>query len=45
MIVAAEAMVMMDSTEGLCSFAKLFKPGGSLATWFYGHPAFSNAEF
>ena len=45
MIVAAEAMVMMDSTEGSCSFAKLLKPGGRLASWFHGRPTFSDPEF
>lgn len=43
-IVAAEAMVLMDSTEGSCSFTKLLKPGGRLASWFYGGPTFSDPE-
>lgn len=44
LIAAAEAVVLMDPSEGLCSFAKLLRPGGTLATWFYGRPTFSDAE-
>ncbi|MCJ1374634.1 hypothetical protein MMC20_005866 [Loxospora ochrophaea] len=45
MIAAAECMVLMDSDEGLASFAKLLKPGGTLATWFYGRPTFSEPAY
>ena len=44
MIAAAEAMVLMDPTQGLHSFAKLIKSGGTLATWFYGRPTFTERE-
>lgn len=42
MIMAAECMVLMDPSEGLRSFAKVLKPGGTLATWFYGRPTFTD---
>ena len=42
MIMAAECLVLMDPSEGLRSFAKILKPGGTLATWFYGRPTFTD---
>ncbi len=42
MVAAAEAMVLMDPVEGLRSFATILKPGGTLATWFYGRPTFTD---
>ena len=45
MIAAAEAIVLMDADQGLRSFAHLLKPGGTLATWFYGRPTFSEPAY
>ncbi|MCJ1332453.1 hypothetical protein MMC10_009146 [Thelotrema lepadinum] len=42
LIAAAEAMVLMDAPSALTSFATMLKPGGTLATWFYGRPTFSD---
>ncbi|KAL8630374.1 hypothetical protein Q9189_003934 [Teloschistes chrysophthalmus] len=42
LIVAAEAMVLMDHHLALQSFAKLLRPGGTLAFWFYGRPTFAD---
>ena len=44
MIAAAEVMVLTDAASALVSFANILKPGGTLATWFYGRPTFSDAE-
>ncbi|KAL8803027.1 MAG: hypothetical protein Q9200_006377, partial [Gallowayella weberi] len=44
MIAAAEAVVLMDRDSGLASFARLLKPGGTLAAWFYGRPTFSDPD-
>ena len=45
MIAAAEAIVLMDADAGLRSFATLLKSGGTLATWFYGRPTFSEPGY
>ena len=45
MIVAAEAVVLMDTGAGLRSFATVLKPGGTLACWFYGRPTFAEAVY
>ncbi|KAL8805835.1 MAG: hypothetical protein Q9182_001747 [Xanthomendoza sp. 2 TL-2023] len=42
LIAAAEAVVLMDRDAGLASFARLLKPGGTLAAWFYGRPTFAD---
>lgn len=44
MIAAAEVMVLTDASEALRSFAKLLRPGGTLATWFYGRPTFAKPD-
>jgi len=44
-IAAAKAMVLMDTDASLRSFATVLKPGGTLATWFYGRPTFSEPAF
>ncbi|KAL8724368.1 MAG: hypothetical protein Q9166_007989 [cf. Caloplaca sp. 2 TL-2023] len=43
MIAAAEVIVLMDRETGLQSFARILKPGGTLAAWFYGRPTFSSS--
>ena len=42
MIGAAEVLVLTDADAALRNFAKVLKPGGTLATWFYGRPTFSD---
>ncbi|KAL6713315.1 hypothetical protein ACLMJK_008780 [Lecanora helva] len=44
MIASAEAIVLMDVDEGLKSFAHILKPGGTLASWFYGRPTFADPQ-
>jgi trans-aconitate 3-methyltransferase len=39
---AAECLPLMDGPAALNSFAKLLKPEGTLAIWFYGRPHFSD---
>ena len=43
LIAVAEAMVLMDEQTALQSFARLLRPGGTLAFWFYGRPTFGDA--
>ena len=45
MIAVAEAVVLMDVDAGLSSFARVLKPGGTLAIWFYGRPTFSDPVY
>ncbi|KAL8911961.1 MAG: hypothetical protein Q9171_002937 [Xanthocarpia ochracea] len=42
LIAVAEAVVLMDRDTGLQSFARILRPGGTLAAWFYGRPSFSD---
>ena len=44
LIASAEAIVLMDAAAGLRCFARLLKPGGTLAMWFYGRPTFSDPD-
>ncbi|OTB08088.1 hypothetical protein M426DRAFT_317193 [Hypoxylon sp. CI-4A] len=44
LIAVAEAMVLMDEQVALDSFARLLRPNGTLAFWFYGRPTFSDAR-
>ncbi|KAL8738823.1 MAG: hypothetical protein Q9181_000427 [Wetmoreana brouardii] len=44
LIATAEAMVLMDDQAALQSFARLLRPGGTLAFWFYGRPTFADAR-
>ena len=41
LITAAECIPIMDGPAATASFAKLLKPGGTLAIWFYGRPIFA----
>ncbi|KAL8872690.1 MAG: hypothetical protein Q9174_001724 [Haloplaca sp. 1 TL-2023] len=43
LIAVAEAMVLMDEQSALRNFARLLRPGGTLAFWFYGRPTFADA--
>ena len=45
LVAAAEVTVLTDASDALRSFATLLKPGGTLATWFYGRPTFSEPEY
>ncbi|MCJ1358110.1 MAG: hypothetical protein MMC33_008108 [Icmadophila ericetorum] len=42
---AAEFIPLMESTVALSGFAKVLKPNGTLATWFYGRAHFSEREY
>lgn len=44
MIAAAEVMVLTDAASALVSFTNILRPGGTLATRFYGRPIFSDAK-
>lgn len=45
LITAAECMPLMDTDAAVAGFAKLLRPGGALAMWFYGKPRFVEAVF
>ena len=40
LITLAECIPLMDAEEAFSGFAKLLRPGGTLAIWFYGKPIF-----
>lgn len=40
LIALAECIPLMDAEKALSGFAKLLRPGGTLAIWFYGKPIF-----
>ena len=44
LIASAEAMVLMDEQAALKGFARMLRPGGTLAFWFYGRPTFADAK-
>ncbi|MCJ1458326.1 hypothetical protein MMC28_008697 [Mycoblastus sanguinarius] len=41
MITLAECIPLMDQQLAFSGFAKLLRPGGTLAIWFYGRPIFA----
>lgn len=41
LIAAAECLSLMDVEKAFAGFAKMLRPGGTLATWFYGKPIFA----
>ena len=41
LVTVAECIPIMDSPAAVASFARLLKPGGTLAIWFYGRPIFA----
>ena len=41
LITVAECIPLMDSERAFSGFAKLLRPGGTLAIWFYGKPIFA----
>ena len=44
-IAAAECMPLMDVDDAVAGFARLLRPGGTLAMWFYGRPRFAELAF
>ena len=40
LITLAECIPLMDAEKAFSGFAKLLRPGGTLAIWFYGKPIF-----
>ena len=44
-IAAAECMPLLDVDNAVAGFARLLRPGGTLAMWFYGRPRFAESAF
>ena len=44
-ISVAEAIPLMDSPVALSGFARILRPRGTLAVWFYGRAHFSEPEY
>ena len=44
-LTAAECLPLLDVPRAMSAFAHLLQPGGTLAVWFYGRPAFSEPEY
>lgn len=42
LITAAECIPLTDIDAAMSAFAKLLRPGGTLAIWFYGSPIFAS---
>ncbi|KAL1881331.1 hypothetical protein Daus18300_001184 [Diaporthe australafricana] len=42
LITVAECIPLMDTQAAMSAFAKLLRPGGTLAIWFYGGPIFAS---
>ena len=42
LITVAQCIPLMDEDQAISGFAKLLKPVGPLAIWFYGRPAFAD---
>ena len=43
-VFCAEAIPLMDKEKALDGFAKVLKPNGTLAAWFYGRPIFMDGD-
>ncbi|KAK6079333.1 methyltransferase type 11 domain-containing protein [Seiridium cupressi] len=43
-IFCAEAIPLMDKERAITGFAKMLKPNGTLAVWFYGRPLFTDGN-
>lgn len=43
-VACAEAIPLMDHERALASFARVLRPGGTLAVWFYGRPIFAEGD-
>ena len=44
LVTVAQCIPLMDADRAISGFAKLLKPGGTVAIWFYGRPAFADPE-
>lgn len=42
-VFSGEALALMDTEKALSSFARILKPDGTLAVWYYGRPLFMDA--
>ena len=45
LVTAAECLPLLDVPRAMATFAHLLQKDGTLATWFYGRPAFSEPDF
>ena len=45
LVAAAECLPLLDAGAAVSSFSRLLRPGGTLAVWFYGRPAFAEPGF
>lgn len=45
LIAAAECFPLLDSATALASFARMLKPNGTLAIWFYGRAHFTEPTY
>lgn len=43
-VFVGEALALMDAEAAINGFARVLKPGGTLAVWFYGRPLFVSAD-
>lgn len=43
-VFSGEALALMDFNKAVESFAKVLKPGGTLAVWYYGRPMFAEGD-
>lgn len=43
-VFSGEALALMDTERALSAFAKILKPNGTLAVWYYGRPIFRNTN-
>lgn len=43
-VFVGEALALMDAGAAINGFARVLKPGGTLAVWFYGRPLFVSAD-
>ena len=44
LVAAAECIMLMNPEQSVTGFAKLLRPGGTVAIWSYGRPIFPNDE-
>lgn len=43
-IFSGEALALMDAGAAIDGFAKILKPGGTVAIWYYGRPTFADGD-
>ena len=44
LVAVAECIPLMDAEQAMTGFAKLLRPGGTVAIWFYGRPIFADKK-